>query len=312
MSSSDGPEDYRITLERGGNDERPYFCVSGAKLTILSLATFGLYEVFWFYQNWKRVRDRTGRTLSPFWRAIFSPIFVFPLARTVASTTTSLNLRPGLTPGLVAAAYLGLTFLACLPDPWWLVSLFTFVPLLAVAREIRTIHEALQPGVDPAVGWGRGAWATLAFGGLLAGLAVLGTFAPPAHVLRDGEIPWSYEETLVDAGVLEPGEDVRFFYSAGLFSILDDGNLLTDSRVVSYWTESEQLHLYSAAYPEIREHRVEYSESYLDDSVVTISTRDGLEFVLILSPDYGRDREFVQDLERRIRIGRGREPPAGD
>ena len=56
----------------------------------------------------------------------------------------------------------------------------------------------------------------------------------------------------------------------------------------------------SAAYTEVLEVEVEYSESVLDDTLVTVVTEEGEEFILIVSPEDGRDREFVSELERRI------------
>ncbi len=35
-----------------------FFPASRTKLLVMSLCTFGLYEYYWFYKNWKLVRDR--------------------------------------------------------------------------------------------------------------------------------------------------------------------------------------------------------------------------------------------------------------
>ena len=36
----------------------PFFAVSLLKLTVLSLCTFGVYELFWFYRNWRLIKLR--------------------------------------------------------------------------------------------------------------------------------------------------------------------------------------------------------------------------------------------------------------
>ena len=69
IESSEGSE---IAVDRGAGDELPFYCVSATKLAILSFATLGLYELFWFYKNWALIRARTGRDISPFWSAFFS------------------------------------------------------------------------------------------------------------------------------------------------------------------------------------------------------------------------------------------------
>ncbi len=193
-----------------------------------------------------------------------------------------------------------------MPDPYWLICLFSFVPLIPVAWQIRRVHEALRPGFESAIGWGAWSYAALAAGGILAGLAMADLLGPSTRALRDSEIPSSYETTLVQADVLEPDEQIQFFYSGGFFSILEDGNLLTDKRVVSYETVDGELYVASAKYPEIRELDVQYSESFLDDTVITISTLSDDEFVLIVSAEDGRDKEFVSDLESRLSASRSR------
>jgi hypothetical protein len=40
------------------------FTASTFKLVLMSLCTFGLYEVYWFYKNWVCIKKRTGENLS--------------------------------------------------------------------------------------------------------------------------------------------------------------------------------------------------------------------------------------------------------
>jgi hypothetical protein len=304
MGPTNISEEIEIAVNRGTGDELPFYCVSTLKLSVLSLATFGLYELFWFYKNWVLVRVRSGRDISPFWRAFFSPVFCYPFASAVNSAAESVNIAPRIRPGPIAAIYAGLLLLQRLPDPYWLICLFSFVPLIPVARQIRTVHETLRPGFESAIGWGGWSYTTLAIGGIVTGLAVIGTFGPPTRALPMSEIPSSYEVTLVEAGVLEPDERIQFFYSGGIFSILEDGNLLTEKRIVSYETVDGELFVASSTYPEIREFDVEYSENFLDDTVITISTLSGDDFILIVSAEDGRDKEFVSDLESRLPASR--------
>lgn len=300
MTPLTGPEEIEIAVDRAARDELPFHCVSPMKLSVLSIATFGLYELFWFYKNWALVKARTRRDISPLWRAFFSPLYCYSFAVTVNSAAGSVNVVPRLVPSAIGVTYAGLIFLQQLPDPYWLICLFSFVPLIPVARQIGSIHQAIRPGFESAVGWNAWSYLTLAVGGLLAGLAIIGTFGPPTRALRDSEVPSSYQATLVEAGVLEPQERIQFFYSAGFLSILEDGNLLTDKRVISYETLDGELYMASSFYPEIRTFDVAYSDSLLEDTIITISTSSGDEFMLIVSTEDGRDKEFVSDLESRL------------
>jgi hypothetical protein len=56
-----------------------YAPVGRGKFFWMSLLTLSIYDVYWLYRNWQRLRDRTGEKLSPFWRAFLSPIWAFSL-----------------------------------------------------------------------------------------------------------------------------------------------------------------------------------------------------------------------------------------
>jgi hypothetical protein len=59
--------------------EAEFYVVSRTKFLVLFFATFGAYQLYWFFTNWRRYRSRTGTSLSPFWRAVFSLFFVHRL-----------------------------------------------------------------------------------------------------------------------------------------------------------------------------------------------------------------------------------------
>jgi hypothetical protein len=55
--------------------EAPLFAVSIAKMVVLTIATFGLYELAWLYQHWAAIRRRDHSDIWPVPRAIFGVIF---------------------------------------------------------------------------------------------------------------------------------------------------------------------------------------------------------------------------------------------
>ena len=67
------------TVESG----RQLYVVSGKKLAILFLATFGLYAVYWFYQNWRTYGDFFELRIWPLPRSIFFIFFTHSLLRKV-------------------------------------------------------------------------------------------------------------------------------------------------------------------------------------------------------------------------------------
>jgi hypothetical protein len=57
------------------------YVVSKKKMIVLFIMTLGIYQVFWYYQNWRLYKLATGEKIWPLPRAIFSIFFVHSLFR---------------------------------------------------------------------------------------------------------------------------------------------------------------------------------------------------------------------------------------
>lgn len=75
--------------------EYPLFPVATHKFIVLSLCSFGLYQFYWIYQNWKRLRRASGECLRPFWRLFFAPIWNFFLFRNIGDVATEAGVPYG-------------------------------------------------------------------------------------------------------------------------------------------------------------------------------------------------------------------------
>jgi len=74
--------EWRIDARRPAPAEAgEYYPVSLVKLFILSIATLNIYQLFWFYRNWKYIKQRDDSAIMPFWRAVFTPLWFFPFYR---------------------------------------------------------------------------------------------------------------------------------------------------------------------------------------------------------------------------------------
>ena len=49
------------------------------KFALFSVASLGLYQMYWNYKSWKFLKEKDNLEVSPFWRAIFMPIFMSSL-----------------------------------------------------------------------------------------------------------------------------------------------------------------------------------------------------------------------------------------
>ena len=118
-----------------------FFPVSTQKFMVLSVATFGIYPVYWFYQNWRRIRS-AGARVSPLLRAGFAPIFGTALLNRIKERAEEDQIAVGWSPVLLGTAFLIVSVLAALPDPWWLLSIGIFTPMLAPLETTMQINQA--------------------------------------------------------------------------------------------------------------------------------------------------------------------------
>ncbi len=124
--------------------------------------------------------------------------------------------------------------------------------------------------------------------------------APSRSVVTGDEMPMGFRDTMRQAGLIDDDEQVRLFYSADRYSVLADGNLLTDRRVVSWQTFEESLSVYSAELKDVAEVQLAYKGGLMENSVVEVRTDTGDWFLLYVSARDGGDVRFMDELRRRI------------
>ena len=72
-------------------------------------------------------------------------------------------------------------------------------------------------------------------------------FVPDTMVQTGDEISTRHLEQLREARVLKRGETVQYYYSEGFLDIAYGGTVMTDKRIIGYWTEDESVEV--LAYP---------------------------------------------------------------
>ncbi|NVJ48970.1 MAG: hypothetical protein HWE13_12885 [Gammaproteobacteria bacterium] len=154
------------------------------------------------------------------------------------------------------------------------------------------------------------------FGCLLGLLVLLGItietgaklgYLPSTETLQRSDIPDRYKEILVEANIIDEKDIVYGFYSFGLLSIMEDGNLYTDKAVISYETLEDELFVYSARFEEIDELIFEPSDDFWVNSEIYVITKAGDEFLLVLDNFDDKDVEFYQGLEKRWQASKSAE-----
>jgi hypothetical protein len=83
-----------------------------SRLILLSIATFGIYETYWIYKNWRYIKERDGLNIKPFWRGYFGIFFCHSLLRRIYGDKEARTVAvPTFTPTALATVWVILAIL---------------------------------------------------------------------------------------------------------------------------------------------------------------------------------------------------------
>ena len=80
--------DANLILENTEADDYMFYIVSPKKFLLMFIGTVGMYQLYWFYENWSRYKANNQLTLWPAPRALFSIFFTHSLFRLVNQQLT--------------------------------------------------------------------------------------------------------------------------------------------------------------------------------------------------------------------------------
>ena len=156
-----------------------YYRVGTSKLAWLSLCTFGIYGLYWSYRQWSAERAVSPTSFSPGFRAVFGVLTAHDLFTRIRSALIADGDDPSFSPGLLALAYFALAMAWRLPEPYSLIGLLWFVPVVPVQQAINANARRHDPDVDLNEDWEWWAFLLAAIGAVLLLLALIGSFMPP-------------------------------------------------------------------------------------------------------------------------------------
>lgn len=168
----------QITRQSKAGTRPLFFETSPGKLILLSIVTLGIYELYWFYRNWKLVKEWTGTDIKPFWRAFFGFFYCHSLLSHIKECGDKSGTNPKFSPGLLTAAWIVVSLLHKLPDPYWLVCYLAVFALVPLQKEIHKLNQLSAP--EYPLNNKLSAWQTVGAvcGGLFFLLVLAGAFMP--------------------------------------------------------------------------------------------------------------------------------------
>jgi hypothetical protein len=128
MESSNGISNNDNIILRDDVEEQNIISLN--KFIFLSIASFGLYEIWWAYKSWRFFQQKDKLDIMPAARAIFSLFFLYSLFVNIFSFAKKKGYDQNYSSGSLFAGFIILNLLSKLPDPFWLIAVFSFVFLI--------------------------------------------------------------------------------------------------------------------------------------------------------------------------------------
>lgn len=141
---------------------------------LLSVTSFGIYQTIWFYRTWKQLKEhRADDRIRPGARTlalsvpVLNLILTYGLLRDIGELGRSLGLSGISSPGLLTAVFWVVLLTGVLPNPWWLLSLASVVPLAQAQGLLNACWAKAQSGLPTRSRLNRGETLTILLGGSL-------------------------------------------------------------------------------------------------------------------------------------------------
>lgn len=137
---------------------------------------------------------------------------------------------------------------------------------------------------------------------MIVGLLSVFQIIPTAEVISGEKVSQKHKNVLISNGILNEDEDLLYFYSDGLTSILENsstGSLLTDNAVVMYTVdETGELKIYEITLGEISSIKQLQDGSFYEDSEYKIHDLTGNWLIVTLSNLENGDTKFIEQLRK--------------
>ena len=130
-----------------------FLYISATRFVAMSLVTFGLYQMYWMYRNWRFLKERDNLSIEPFWRGVLGIFYVRELLKSVRNDRYANGIIPcwfsdgSLAGGWILLVVIG-SALGWLSNPavctfGILLQALSFLFLLPVQEYVNRVNERL-------------------------------------------------------------------------------------------------------------------------------------------------------------------------
>jgi hypothetical protein len=117
------------------------------KFVFLSFISLGYYELYWMYKQWKFFKERNDLKIRPFWRSVLWLFFTYSLLKKISQFAEEIEYNKKFDAGFITFLYLGIYVFARLPDPIWIVCMFTSLALIIPVQVMNFYWSKEQPNL---------------------------------------------------------------------------------------------------------------------------------------------------------------------
>jgi hypothetical protein len=137
------------------NEPVQFLTMPPKRLFVLMVASFGMYKLYWHYQNWSAIKTADGSNISPFWRVAFWIIWFYPLLKRIFSEAAKRGYKPRYSAGLLFGSYILLWVATAVlsfvvHSRWWLLAI-SFVGLSLTSLILLLAQQTANFGVTGSV-----------------------------------------------------------------------------------------------------------------------------------------------------------------
>ena len=158
-----------------------FYSMGIAKYLVLSILTFGIFNVYWFYKNFSYIKSLHKDDTWPVARAIFSVIFCYSLFLSVRIEIENNKIDSKYSAGTNAVIYILASVIGNLaPGIYGFVAFLAFIPIVITNNEITKLNMHINPNYQPNTKFYWHTWLLIVFGVLIIALMLLGLFLPEA------------------------------------------------------------------------------------------------------------------------------------